>query len=97
MDRRLTGISASPGIVVGPVYVLHWEVPEVPQRIVSDEEIPGEIERFSNTLVRARERLEFVRRRAAHHAGEEEAGIFEAQILMLDKLDVGPWHSMQTT
>ena len=88
MDRRLTGISASPGIVVGPVYVLHWEVPEVPQRIVSDEEIPEEIERFRNTLVRARERLEYVRRRAAHHAGEEEAGIFEAQMLILQDTDM---------
>ena len=43
MDRRLTGISASPGIVVGPVYVLHWDVAKKPQRIVSDEEIPEEI------------------------------------------------------
>ena len=88
MDRRLAGISASPGIVVGPVYVLHWEVPEVPQRIVSDEEIPAEIERFTNTLARARERLEYVRRRAAHHAGEEEAGIFEAQMLILQDTDM---------
>ncbi len=88
MDRRLTGISASPGIVAGPVYVLHWEVPEVPQRIVSDEEIPAEIDRFGQTLARARDRLEFVRRRAAHHAGEEEAGIFEAQMLILQDTDM---------
>ncbi|MBA2685382.1 MAG: phosphoenolpyruvate--protein phosphotransferase [Gemmatimonadaceae bacterium] len=88
MDRRLTGISASPGIVAGPVYVLHWEVPEVPQRILSDEEIPAEIDRFGQTLARARDRLEFVRRRAAHHAGEEEAGIFEAQMLILQDTDM---------
>jgi phosphotransferase system enzyme I (PtsI) len=88
VDRRLTGISASPGIVAGPVYVLHWEVPEVPQRIVSDEEIPAEIERFTATLMRARERLDYVRRRAAHHAGEEEAGIFEAQMLILQDTDM---------
>ena len=88
MDRRLTGISASPGIVAGPVYVLHWEVPEVRQRIVSDEEIPSEIERFARTLGRARDRLEYVRRRAAHHAGEEEAGIFEAQMLILQDTDM---------
>jgi phosphotransferase system enzyme I (PtsI) len=88
VDRRLIGISASPGIVAGPVYVLHWEVPEVPQRIVSDEEIPGEIERFNLTLGRARDRLEYGRRRAAHHAGEEEAGIFEAQMLILQDTDM---------
>jgi phosphoenolpyruvate-protein phosphotransferase (PTS system enzyme I) len=88
VDRRLTGISASPGIVAGPVYVLLWEVPEVPQRIVSDEEIPSEIDRFASTLARARDRLEYVRRRAAHHAGEEEAGIFEAQMLILQDTDM---------
>ncbi len=88
MDRRLVGISASPGIVAGPVYVLHWEVPEVPQRIVSDEEIPDEIERFNLTLARARDRLEYVRRHAAHHAGEEEAGIFEAQMLILQDTEM---------
>ena len=88
MDRRLTGISASPGIVAGPVYVLHWEVPEVTQRIVSDEEIPAEIDRFHQTLGRARDRLESVRRRAAHHAGEEEARIFEAQILMMQDTEM---------
>jgi phosphotransferase system enzyme I (PtsI) len=88
VDRRLTGISASPGNDAGPVYVLHWEVPEVPQRIVSDEEIPAEIDRFSQTLARARDRLEYVRRRAAHHAGEEEAGIFEAQMLILQDTDM---------
>jgi phosphotransferase system enzyme I (PtsI) len=70
------------------VYVLHWEVPEVPQRIVSDEEIPDEIERFNLTLGRARDRLEYVRRHAAHHAGEEEAGIFEAQMLILQDTDM---------
>ena len=43
MDRRLVGISASPGIVVGPVHVLLWEVPEVPQRIIDDDQIDAEI------------------------------------------------------
>lgn len=88
MDQRLTGISASPGIVAGPVYVLHWEVPEVPQRIVADDEIPAEIERFTATLGRARERLEYVRRRAANHAGEEEARIFDAQMYILQDTDM---------
>ena len=27
----LTGISASPGIVIGPAYVLRWEAPRVPR------------------------------------------------------------------
>ena len=51
MDRRLAGIPASPGIVVGPVHVLLWEVPEVPQRIIDDEAIAAEIQRFHAAIL----------------------------------------------
>ena len=82
--RALVGVPAGPGIVVGPVYVVRWEVPDVRQRIVDDDEIEGEIERFHRALGRARERLGHVRARAAQHAGEDEARIFDAQLLILD-------------
>ncbi|HJR42263.1 MAG TPA: phosphoenolpyruvate--protein phosphotransferase [Gemmatimonadaceae bacterium] len=84
MERRLVGIPASSGIVVGPVHLLRWEVPEVPQRIIPDEAIETEIKRFHATLDRARDRLRYVRNRAESHAGAEEAAIFEVQLHMLD-------------
>lgn len=84
MERALQGISASPGIVIGPAHLLHWEVPDVPQRIIPDEDIDPEIARFHAVLVKARERLDAVRDRAAQNAGVEEASIFEAQRMMLD-------------
>ena len=43
MERRLHGIPASPGIVVGQVHLLRWEVPEVPHRIIADDAIGGEV------------------------------------------------------
>jgi phosphoenolpyruvate-protein phosphotransferase (PTS system enzyme I) len=88
VERRLVGISASPGIVVGPVHVLLWEVPEVPQRIIDDEQIDAEIARFHATLDRARDRLRLVRSRAASHAGEEEARIFDAQLFILEDIEL---------
>jgi phosphotransferase system enzyme I (PtsI) len=88
VDRRLVGIPASPGIVVGPVHVLLWEVPEVPQRIIDDEAIAAEIARFHATLDRARERLRTVRARAARQAGEEEAKIFDAQLFILEDVEL---------
>ncbi len=84
MERALTGVSASPGIVIGPAHLLHWEVPDVPQRIISDEDIEAEIGRFHVVLGKARERLDAVRERAEHNAGVEEASIFEAQRMILD-------------
>jgi phosphotransferase system enzyme I (PtsI) len=88
MERRLTGIPASPGIVAGRVHVLLWEVPEVPQRIIDDEAIAAEIQRFHGALEQARERLRTVRARAARHAGEEEARIFDAQLFILEDVEL---------
>ena len=42
----LTGIPASPGIVVGPVHLLRWVVPEVPQRVIDETAVPRELERL---------------------------------------------------
>ena len=88
MDRALQGVPASPGIVVGPVHLLRWEVPDVATRIIGDDSIPGELDRFREAVERAKERLAHVRDRAAAHAGPEEAAIFDVQIGILDDHDL---------
>ncbi len=89
MDRAIVGISASPGIVLGPVHLLRWEVPDVAHRIIADEDVDREIERLREALTRAKERLRAVRDRAERHAGPEEAAIFEVQVSILDDADLG--------
>lgn len=88
MERRLTGIPASPGIAVGPVHLLLWEVPEVRHRIVPDDAIPGELTRFHAALARARERLRAVRTRVEASAGAEEAAIFDVQLSILEDVEL---------
>lgn len=88
MERRLVGLPASPGIVEGPVHLLLWEVPDVPHRIVPDDAIESEIERFREASLRARDRLRRVRERAAQQAGVEEAAIFDAQLLILGDVEL---------
>jgi len=88
VDRAFQGIPASPGIVVGPAHLLRWEVPDVAPRIIADDSIPEEIDRFREAIERAKERLAHVRDRAAAHAGPEEAAIFDVQIGMLDDHDL---------
>jgi len=82
-DRRIIGMPASPGIVIGPVHLLLWEVPDVPHTIVSDEAVPSEIARLHAAIDRAKARLEQVKKRAEAHAGPEEAAIFDVQIHIL--------------
>ena len=88
MSVRFAGIPASPGIVVGPVHLLRWEVPDVPHHIVADEQVGAELARLHRAFDGARERLHVVRARAERHAGPEEAAIFDVQLSILDDVSL---------
>src|SRR6476659_3628611 len=79
---------ASPGIVIGPVHLLIWEVPDVPLVEISDEAIPAEVERFQNAVEKAKLRLSQVKARAEKYAGPEEAAIFDVQISILSDVEL---------
>ena len=88
MERSLRGIPASPGIAVGTAHLLLWEVPEVAHRIVEDEDIPAELERFERALQKAKDRIRHVRDRVEAAAGKEEAAIFDVQYTILEDRDL---------
>ena len=88
MAKGIAGMPASPGIVDGPVHLLRWEVPDVKHRIIPDEAIPGEIERFHRALEQAKLRLQQVRTRAEKNAGPEEAAIFDVQLSILEDAEL---------
>ena len=88
MERVMAGSPASPGIVVGPVHLLRWEVPEVRHTLVADSEIEGEVARFRDAVRRAHERLAQVGERVAATAGPEEAAIFDVQRSMLEDAEL---------
>jgi phosphotransferase system enzyme I (PtsI) len=87
-EGRIVGMPASPGIVIGPVHLLLWEVPDVPHVIIPDEAIPAEVARLHAAIDRAKERLAQVRERADKHAGPEEAAIFDVQISILSDVEL---------
>src|SRR5688572_16528061 len=83
MPATLHGVSASPGIVVGPAHLLRWEVPEVRSRVIEDAEIEAEIARLRKAIEDAVERLRGVKKRAEENAGPAEAAIFDVQVAIL--------------
>ena len=85
--RLLTGIGVSPGLAVGPAYVVTWGVPDVPQRVVSKGDVGREIERLGEAIADVKGHLDELKQHAAEHAGATEAKIFDAQILMLEDAD----------
>ena len=88
MSDVLTGIPASPGIIIGPVHLLRWEVPEVEPRTVEPDAVDHEIARLHDACDQAIERLRTVRDRVEKHAGPEEAAIFDVQISICDDADL---------
>jgi phosphotransferase system enzyme I (PtsI) len=84
VERQIRGIPASPGIVVGQVHLLRWEVPDVRHRIIPDENIHDELDRLQAAIERAKERLRHLRTRVESTAGAEEAAIFDVQLSILD-------------
>jgi phosphotransferase system enzyme I (PtsI) len=78
------GISASPGIVIGPAFVLHWEPPRAPHVTVPASEVDAEIERFHEAREWAKERIREIQTKTTQRLGTVEAQIFEPQIVMLD-------------
>ncbi len=82
------GMAASPGIVVGPAYVLRWDLPRVPHASVMEPEVEAEIERFAEARRWASARIEDIQRQTAERLGPIEARIFEPQLLMLEDSDM---------
>lgn len=83
-ERKLIGIPASPGIAVGPIRLLRWELPDVKHRVVPDEAIPAELERLHDAFARAKVRLTHIKQRVEKSAGEKESAIFDVQSSILE-------------
>lgn len=88
MSLAREGIPASPGIVIGPAYVLNWEPPRAPHATASAEAVASEIERFHAAREWAQEHIRKLQQETAQRLGPVEAQIFEPQILMLEDTDL---------
>lgn len=87
-NRLIRGVAVSPGIVVGPVLVVRWELPPVPERTIASGDVTRELKRLHEALDWATERVQKMRERAEERTGPDEARIFDAQLMMLEDEDV---------
>ena len=88
MPATIHGVSASPGIVVGPAHLLFWEVPEVRARVIPESEVEAEVLRFRAVVEQAMERLRAIKQRAEEKAGVAEAAIFDVQMAILQDVEL---------
>ncbi len=79
----LQGIGVAPGIAIGPVYLYARDAFTVEERRLNECDIQAELERFEQAVSRSENELRRISSVAREKLGEESAGIFEAQALML--------------
>jgi phosphoenolpyruvate-protein phosphotransferase (PTS system enzyme I) len=81
---KLEGIAASPGIGIGPVVRLEPEEFAVRDTPVARDRVEPEVERFLAALESSRRDVTAIRDGIASELGEQEAGIYDAHLLILD-------------
>lgn len=77
----VTGIAASAGVAFGPAFRLRNVAPDVEERTIDDP--TAERQRLNEAVGAVVEQLRDLRSELSRRAGPAEAGIFEAQILMI--------------
>src|SRR5208282_5290222 len=83
-EKVYRGTAVSAGVCRGKVVVLHHARHLIAQREISEAEIPEEIKRFEQVLVKTRTQIKEVQRRVTNNMSAAEADIFDAHLLMLE-------------
>jgi phosphotransferase system enzyme I (PtsI) len=86
--KKLTGISASAGVVIGKAFLyLEGELPDIPRYDIEKNQIEAEWLRFRRAVQDAVEELKALHERAKREMTKEQADIFAAHLLMLEDPD----------
>jgi len=83
-NMMLKGIPASPGIIIGKAFLLDSEEFTIPKRIISDDQIAGEIARFEEALIQTRADILNIQKKIAKEMDSKHAEIFSAHLLVLE-------------
>lgn len=83
MMQTVQGIAASDGIAIAKAYLLIQPDLSFAVKTISDTEIDQEIARLNQALDISKTELSKIREKTAEKLGEEEAGVFDAHLMVL--------------
>ncbi|MDD5555963.1 MAG: phosphoenolpyruvate--protein phosphotransferase [bacterium] len=78
------GIGVSPGIAIGRAFIFDSEEVVVVKRRIDADQVPVEIARFEDALVRTRREILDIQKTISARLGTEHAEIFNAHLLVLE-------------
>ncbi len=80
--KELSGISASPGIAIGRVYIHSHNTPAVPRYVIRPGEIRDEQARFHRAVAATKEELQGIREEQTEH--DDHRAILDSHLMMVD-------------
>ncbi len=83
-EKVYRGIAVSAGVCRGKVIVLRRARHAIAKRDLPPAEVPAEVKRFEQSLVRTRQQITEIQRRVSQTMSSSEADIFDAHLLMLE-------------
>lgn len=78
--RRVTGVAASEGVVVGPLFRYRPQRLEPERTSIREEDVGREVERFHAAVEKVARRISQTREELERRGASEEAGILEAHV-----------------
>jgi phosphotransferase system enzyme I (PtsI) len=83
-EVHIRGLGVSPGLAIGRVHFHHELLVEPALEVVARDQADPEWKRFGEALAQTKSQLQDLLDRAADDVGAEQAGIFEAHLLMAE-------------
>ncbi|MCQ9207825.1 MAG: phosphoenolpyruvate--protein phosphotransferase [Omnitrophica bacterium] len=80
----LKGIPAAPGFAIGKAFILGSQELEVDKRSINESQIPKEITRFEEALIKTRSEILDIQKKISKEMGVRHAQIFNAHLLVLE-------------
>ena len=82
--KKLRGISASPGIVIGPAYICTEEKLSIPRYDIRAEEVTQEFARFQQAVRQASRELEELKSRVQESARGSDEDLLNSHLMMMN-------------
>ncbi len=87
-ERIFYGVPTAPGVAIGVVFLYRHDIPQFREFRIPPEGRERELARFRQALLETRRQLTDLRDRLAVQAGETAARIFDAQLLILEDVEM---------
>jgi len=81
--KTFKGISASPGIYIGKIFLYLDEISQVPKYEIQPEDVEAELERFHSAADKAGDEIQALQKQADSSMGSEESRLLDSHLLML--------------